>query len=155
QKLHTLYLTRPKYFEPLHRLPLVKVTPSHVSQCLDAIHLNSGKATARQARLHLSGFFVWALKRQQCAINPTIGTEEYTADGGRDRVLKDAELRAVWNACDSDSDFDRITRLLMLTGCRRQEIGGLRWSEIDLDAGTVTLPAERVKNGRALTLTLP
>src|SRR5262249_22227949 len=33
------------------------------------------------------------------------------------------------------------------TGCRREEIGSLRWSEIDLDARTITLPGERTKNG--------
>src|SRR5262249_43580988 len=37
---------------------------------------------------------------------------------------------------------------LMLTGCRREEIGLLRWSEIDMDARTITLPAERTKNGQ-------
>ncbi len=35
----------------------------------------------------------------------------------------------------------------MLTGCRRDEIGGLCWSEIDLDAGVITLPPARTKIG--------
>src|SRR5262249_51233178 len=32
---------------------------------------------------------------------------------------------------------------------------GMRWSELDLDAGTWTLPGERSKNHRPLTLALP
>ena len=36
----------------------------------------------------------------------------------------------------------------MLTGARREEIAGLRWSEIDPEAALVRLPGERTKNGR-------
>jgi integrase len=38
--------------------------------------------------------------------------------------------------------------LLLLTGQRLNEIAGLRWSEIDFEHDTITLPAERTKNGR-------
>ena len=34
------------------------------------------------------------------------------------------------------------------SGCRREEIGGLRWSEIDTEARTITLPRDRTKNGQ-------
>jgi integrase len=39
-------------------------------------------------------------------------------------------------------------RLLILTGQRRAEIGGLRWSEIDFERGLIVLPPERNKNNR-------
>jgi len=39
-------------------------------------------------------------------------------------------------------------KLLALTGCRREEIGGLRWAEVDLDRSLITLPPERTKNGK-------
>jgi integrase len=72
--------------------------------------------------------------------NPVILTND-PANGltSRDRVLNDAELAAVWRAC-TDDDFGRIVKLLILTGCRRDEIGGLGWSELDLDTDTMTLP---------------
>ena len=37
----------------------------------------------------------------------------------------------------------------MLTGQRRDEIGSLRWSEIDFKAGTISLDGARAENGRA------
>jgi integrase len=43
----------------------------------------------------------------------------------------------------------------MLTACRRDEIGGLRWPELDLTASKLVLPRERTKSKRALELTLP
>src|SRR5262249_54433648 len=41
-----------------------------------------------------------------------------------------------------------IVRLLILTGQRAGEIGGLRWSEIDFERGLISLPAHRTKNGQ-------
>jgi len=46
-------------------------------------------------------------------------------------------------------------RLLILCGCRRSEIGDLKWSELDLDTGIMTIPGTRTKGKRALMLTLP
>src|SRR5262249_21604390 len=48
-----------------------------------------------------------------------------------------------------DDDFGRIVRLLILTGCRRSEVGGMAYSEFDLEAGTWTIRKERSKNGHA------
>jgi integrase len=42
-----------------------------------------------------------------------------------------------------------------LTGCRREEIGGLRWSELDLERGVLAIPGSRTKNKNPLVLTLP
>jgi integrase len=43
----------------------------------------------------------------------------------------------------------------MLTGCRRREIGELKWSELDFDRGAMTIAGARTKNHRPLTLVLP
>jgi integrase len=69
-------------------------------------------------------------------------------------VLTDAELVAIWKAC-GDDDPGRIIRLLILLGSRRQEVGGMRWSELDLEAGTWILPVERSKNRRSHMIVLP
>jgi integrase len=51
----------------------------------------------------------------------------------RKRTLINAELKAIWKATDGDSDYARIVRLCLLTGCRREEIGGLRTDETDTE----------------------
>jgi len=85
-------------------------------------------------------------------------TATATADegGSRKRVLSDPELVAVWRALP-DGRYGEMVRLLILTAQRREEIGGLRWDEIEavgVDAATllpnasaIRLPPERVKNG--------
>jgi integrase len=85
--------------------------------------------------------------------NPVIGSVKPKDNASRERALTDAELVAVWRA-SGDDDYGRAVKLLIFTGCRRQEIGGMRWSELDAERGTWTLPATRSKNGKAHTLPL-
>jgi integrase len=68
-------------------------------------------------------------------------------------VLSDSELAAVWHALPIGAYRD-LVKLLMLTGQRRQELGGLRWTEINFEDRLITLPAERCKNGRAHSIPL-
>jgi integrase len=150
-----MYLTGTKYFPTLHRKALDDVTRSDVASHLDRINTDSGNASAGRARAHLNSFFMWCLRRGHVRENIVLQTEEPKANGKRKRVLTGDELRTVWNACDMQTDFGRIVRLLILTGCRRQEIGSLRWSEVDLKAGTITISAERSKNHQEHVLTLP
>jgi integrase len=87
-------------------------------------------------------------------VNPTIGTDNPVyGKEPRDRVLTDDEIRSIWRNCLED-DFGRIVRLLLLTACRRDEIGGLRWPEIDQAASKLLLPKERTKSKRPHELTL-
>jgi integrase len=54
---------------------------------------------------------------------PVMGSIELPAQTKRNRVLSGPELAAVWNALDDD-DYGKATKLLILTGCRQEEIGG-------------------------------
>ena len=88
---------------------------------------------AARARDNISALFTWARARGCATSIPVIATNDPTAGmPSRDRVLSDDEIRAVWTACQDD-DFGRILKLLLLTGCRRDEIGGLQWAEVDLN----------------------
>jgi integrase len=48
-----------------------------------------------------------------------------------------------------------VLKLLLLTGCRLNEIGCLEWSEVSDDCSTITLPGDRVKNHRPFVIPLP
>jgi len=151
-----IYLKRPQYFGPLHSHAITDITVADIAGRLNTINKKSGAVTAGRARSALSSMFTWAMRQGLMGptpYNPASVTENPDARLSRDRVLKDNELAAIWNAC-KDDDFGRIVRLLILTACRREEIGGLRWGEIDRDAGTITLPKERVKNNHEHVLPL-
>jgi len=102
---------------------------------------------ANRARSALSGFFAWAMGEGICENNPVIGSNKRKENGPRERSLSDAEAASVWLAA-RDNDYGHILKLIPLTGCRRGELGGLKWSEIDFEARTITLPRERIKNGK-------
>ena len=93
----------------------------------------------------LSAFATWCMQEGLIEANPVLKTAKYTEET-RERVLSDAELRAIWRATDTGTDYDAIIRILMLTGCRAGEIAGLRWDEINDD--TITIPPSRTKNKR-------
>src|SRR5262249_38308851 len=86
--------------------------------------------------------------------NPVVGTENPDNGVPRERVLSDRELAAVWNN-SGDDDYGKIIKLLILTGCRKMEVGGMRWSELNLNNRKWVIPPERTKNGHQHVLPLP
>jgi integrase len=143
----TGYLTDPRFFGSLHGAPVDTITRRDVAACLSQIK-KRGPAMAGAARAALSAFFVWAMGEGLAEANPVIGTNKPETNGARERVLSDTELAAVWRACDDGSEHSAIVKLLILTGCRRAEVGDMAWSEVDLDRGAWTIPEERSKNHR-------
>jgi integrase len=142
-----------RYWAALHSRPVNAITRKDVAAQLTTVSRNSGISAARRARSVLSTMYAWAIGMGIADANPVIGTNTSGQSAPRDRVLSDAELAAVWRAAP-DTEYGTIVKLLILTGARRQEIGGLRESEIDRDGGVIHLPKERVKNGCALDIPL-
>jgi integrase len=143
------------HMKPLHRRPLVEIKRTDVAALLQELVKAHGAVSAARARNNISALFGWAMKEGLCESNPVIAINDPSAGiPSRDRVLNDAEIRAIWNA-SGDDDFGKIVRLLLLTGCRRDEIGALRWDEVDLDSGVMIIPGKRTKNHRALEQKLP
>jgi integrase len=147
------YLRGP-YFQSLHARPLDQIARKDVAACLARTVAKNGKSTTGRARAVLAAFYSWAMGEGLVEANPVIGTKK-PEEKPRERVLTDAELAAIWRACLPDSDYGRIVKLLVLLGARREEVGGIVWSELDLKAGTWALPAARAKNHRKHELPLP
>jgi integrase len=146
------YLRGP-HFKPLHSRPLDQITRKDVAGCLTRIAARNGSVTAGRARTVLAAFYAWAIGAGLVELNPVVGTNNPDSSTPRERVLADAELVAIWNACLGS--YGRIVKLLTLLGCRREEVGAMRWDELNLSAATWTIPAARCKNGREHVLPLP
>jgi integrase len=144
------------YWHPLHGIGINKIRREDVAARLTTLSKERGATTVRCARAKLSALFRWAMEEGLAESNPVVGTRKPVEAGARERVLNDAELVAIWHQC-RDDDYGRIVRLLILTGCRRQEVGGMRFSEfsqLDLSPVTWTVPKERCKNNHAITIPL-
>jgi integrase len=98
----------------------------------------------------LRKMFNWAVDREDIELSPLHGMKAPRAVASRRRVLGQEELICLWLACEKIGwPWGPYVRLLTLTMQRRQEVAEMDWSEIDLEAETWTLPAERAKNGEA------
>jgi integrase len=143
-----------KSFRPLHNLPVHQIARRDIATVLGDL-AEASPAAAGQARAYLSALFVWAIGEGLVDSNPVAGTNNPAGTReARDRVLTNDELIQIWNAC-ADDEGSRIVKLLILTGQRRQEIGGMSWDELNPNSGTWTLPGSRSKNRREHKLPLP
>ena len=77
-----------------------------------------------------------------------LNTNKPSSRPSRKRLITDEELRALWSAL-TDDDYSDIIRLLIYTGARKSEIGGLTWKEIDLVKAQMNIPGTRMKNGKS------
>ena len=134
----------------LHKLRLGEIDRRAIAQRLGEVETASGPVARNRVRSSLSAFFGWAVTEGLLDANPVQGTAKLDEGGSRERTLTQQELAELWSVLDAEPNpqFADIVRLLLLTGQRREEVGSLRWSEVELDRGLVILPPERTKNSR-------
>jgi integrase len=85
----------------------------------------------------------FGVREEVLDFNPAARLQK-TKERSRDRALTADEIRAVWTHFEEPA-----LKLLLLTGQRLNEVAGMVWTEVDLEAGIWTIPAERAKNGLA------
>jgi integrase len=124
------------------------VTKRDVIALLDGVNDRGSPIMANRVLSAVRKLFNWALARDVIQASPCTLVTPPAPERSRDRVLSDNEIRLVWNAADGDGwPFGPLVKLLVLTGQRLSEVGGMRWEEVDLANKLWTLPPERVKNG--------
>ena len=135
-----------QHAKPLHVRSIEQIDRRELAVLLARIAEKSGPSAANRVRASLSAFFSWVVREGLVDANPVIGTGRAVEVGARSRVLADAELVEIWTAL-GDDQYSAIVRLLILTGARRDEIGSLSWSEIDLEGAVITLPPRAPRTG--------
>ncbi len=109
------------------------------------IIVRGGDGAARKVVRDLSAVFSFAVRREIVADNPVDNASIRKTDNRRERYLTLEEvtrLGAAFDAIEADGASPKalaIARLWALTGCRRDEIAGLRWSEVDFERGLLIL----------------
>lgn len=133
----------------LRPLRMDEIGRRDVKRIIDDLE-NSGRlATADQAVAYLGRLFRWSVEEEIILRSPMEGIRGRRRLKSRERVLSLEELGDVWKALDTLSyPFGPLFRVLLLTGQRRGEVTGMRWSELtDWSASPVwELPADRTKN---------
>jgi integrase len=133
--------------------PITEIGRRDVLDVIDAVVDKGTPIAARRLHAYLHRLFTWAVGRDIIKFNPLASVDRPAQENKRERVLTDAELVKVWNAADKLGwPYGPAFQLLILTGARREEIGQLRWSEIDGD--TIKLEGSRTKNSKAHNIPL-
>lgn len=156
--------------------PITDILPEECAAAIKAVGRRA-PYEAHNRLGHLRRLFSWAIGTNEFGItespverlspNDLIGKRE-----ARIRILDDAELRAIWQATSGPADISDLIegrrrdvkrdatkplgyplgplfRMLLLTGQREAEVGNMAWSEVDFDKALWTIPAARMKGGRA------
>jgi integrase len=140
--------------QPIAGKPIALITRADIAAVIDAATIRSPSA-ALVLHSHLRTVFAWAVSRSLIETDPSSGVPAPAKPKARDRVLSDEEIRAFWQAASElNWPFSSVFKVLLLTGQRREEVAGMRWREVDLDAAQWTIAKERCKNGKAHTVDL-
>ena len=110
-----------------------------------------GLGTAAQALAVLGAVMSFAIARGLREDNPVRGVKK-PPTRRMERFLSEAEIARLGEALDAEARATidpypaAAIRLLLMTGCRRSEILGLRWDWIDFERAMIFLPDS--KTGR-------
>jgi integrase len=131
--------------KPFKHRPIRSITHSDVANLYKKVAKESGPGAASHTWSTLRAFSHWAMR--QGAVDKNVAA---LYDGGgagdpRERTLEDSEIAIVWKACGADQ-FGNIVKLLILTGARRDEVGHMHLSELDLVDKKWLIPEDRAKN---------
>jgi integrase len=141
--------------------PIDEMRRRDLAELLDPIIAEGKLQAAHKVREVALRVLNWAADRGDIEINYLASASRGRKRAGilrrsrRDRVLGDDEIRSIWGACDLVRPFGAIVRLALLLGQRRDEIAGMEWAELDLDAGLWVIPAGRYKTGIEHAVPLP
>jgi integrase len=130
---------------------------SEVAAMVTEIKNSSGPAAARATLAYAKVIFSWAIENDWLEISPAAAVRATRLLGPapeRERVLTDPEIALIWAAAGDVYPVGPYVRMLILTGQRRREIAGMRWSELDLADRLLTIRADRMKGGAAHTVPL-
>ena len=167
QELHILEARLTRYaFPVLEKVKLTEVTTAHVLDVLQPIWTEKND-TAVRLRSGVEEILDWAtFHEHRAGENPArwkghldqvlASPSKIKKAGNHHAALPVADLPAFMTALRSrDTRSARALEFLILTAVRSGEARGARWSEIDMDAGVWTIPAERMKADREHRIPLP
>jgi integrase len=109
-----------------------------------------GPIASNRVLASIKALFNWAVDDGILDSSPVARIRPLGDEVPRERALTADELRELWPQFEALSyPFGPFLQLALLTGQRRDEVAGMRWNAVDLDAKTWSLDADETKPGRA------
>jgi integrase len=137
------------------KIAITDLRRRNIVEMLDAIEDNNGAVMATRALSYLRSALNWHATRDDEFTVPIVRGMARSSSSARagHRTHDDGEVRTLWGVFGQVGNFGLACRIMLLTACRRQEVTGMMWSELDGD--TWTIPAARYKTARDHVVPLP
>lgn len=141
-------------FPHLGKMPVGDITQADIHTVLLPIWTTIPES-ARRVKQRISSVMDWSIaKGHRETINPVAGVQKalprQSKAKGHFAALDWQELPAFMRRLEAaDGMGARALRFAILTAARSGEVRGATWGELDLPAKRWTIPAERMKAGRA------
>jgi integrase len=140
-------LLRHKVLPKWRRRAIADIRRADVRQLVEGVAEAGAPIVANRVAALLSKLFAFALDRDLVEASPATRIPRPGQEKQRDRVLTETELRTLWSTFSGlDVPMEAFYKLRLLTAQRGGEVTGMRWQDVDLDAGWSTIPAASVKN---------
>ena len=134
--------------------PITEISALDVLAIIEAAKNRGAPYQAWNLPGHAKRLFSWAIAKHCYGIENSPCDRIKARDilgkkSPRKRVLRDNEIRAVWQAAEATGyPYGPLFQLLLLTGARKSELACARWSEIDEERRVLIVPDERHKSER-------
>jgi integrase len=130
------------------------LTRADLVRCIGALAAAGKPGAARDLRKFSVGFCEWSVASGYAPSNPLAGWRapaatraEKLAKVTAGRALADAETIKLWRAADAAATpFAGLVQTGLLTGLRRGELAGLKWTDVHADR--IVLEAGATKTGQ-------
>lgn len=130
------------YIDPaIGSMRLKDVRPIHIDQVLAGV--KASPATVRRVHATVRSAFATAKRRRLISFNPAIDVELPSASRPKVKPWEPVELGKFLDSIAPD-DFGALFETVAATGCRRGEVAGMRWADLDLEDRTWTVRQQLV-----------
>lgn len=142
----------------LRHRQIASITRMELVQLLKDVQKRAPE-TARNLRTHLWAIHEHAINEGLLASNPTppVNVLQKRRQKSHAALAEDrmGEFLVALDRSTVNPETRAAMLLIVLTACRKSEITGMRWDELDLDEALLTVPASRMKAGREHVVPLP
>jgi len=131
-------------------IPAKEIRRRDVVRLINAVKDRGAPIAANRTLALVRKIFNFGIDQDIVESNPCSRIKPPGKEGRRDRVLKDHEIEALWKMLpntDISAPIQAALMLVLATAQRPGEVLGVEWSEVDLNTGWWTIPAEKSKNG--------
>lgn len=134
---------------------LVSITRGDAKEWIEDVGCVSGPGAAEEMLRRAKRVYNWALEVDIVAVNPfdRVKLPKQFRQKARERILSDDEIKSIWAAAEKMGyPYGPMYQLLLLTGQRREEIGGMRWAWLSDDL--LEIPSDSYKTQKVQVVPL-